>query len=100
MKKGQVTIFIILGIIILMVVGIGIYLAGRSSRAPLEQQISQPATFEPRAIREYGSACLEKTAEEGIYTIAAQGGYLNPRGDANLLENGDGLPVHYFTENS
>jgi len=68
-QRGQVTIFVIVAIII--VVAIGIYFVLRSSFG----QINIPASIEPA----YTSflSCVESDAYTGIDVLESQGGYIN-----------------------
>ncbi len=88
MKKGQITVFIILGILIIIVLT-ALYLGIKPKTAPKAGQ---------SAITDYVVSCLQRVAIEGVYLMSSQGGYLNPKGDANYAEEGDGLPVHYHLE--
>ncbi|RJQ22541.1 hypothetical protein C4580_00630 [Candidatus Woesearchaeota archaeon] len=95
MKRGQVTVFIILGILLLAGVGFYLYLSGREAEVPLEAGVMKPTT-DPRVFQEFVEACLAETVTQGVYTIAAQGGYSAPKGDWSLGDSGDGLPIHYY----
>lgn len=89
MKKGQITIFIILGILILIVFGVVFY-ADLKKSSPTDSSV----------VEDYVSTCLNKAAADGVYLIASQGGYLNPKGDLRYEEQGDGQPAHYYLGNS
>ena len=73
-KKGQVTIFIIIGILI--VVGVVLYfvLSGEST----EEQPQVDAEIQP--IYNYVQECLDESVNEGIFYIAERGGYYNLSG--------------------
>ncbi len=84
-KKGQVTIFIIIGIIILL--GVGIFFSIR--RETLEQQfgteIELAITEVPIEFRPVSSLienCITQTATEGVTKLGERGGFIN------LVENG------------
>ena len=66
-KRGQVTIFIIVAIVI--VGGIIAYFALRDDRG-----VSLPEDMRP--VYDYYISCLEATAEEGISLLGEQGGYI------------------------
>jgi len=92
-SRGQLTIFIILGIIILFSIGIALYLGGK---------VKMPTAAPPseEGLTDYVTTCLQQTAELATYLTASQGGYLNPRGETKYGEPGDGYPdkQHYFLE--
>lgn len=93
LKRGQITIFIILGVIILLVILFSLFLVfkPKQQHAELTGSVSQQAS----AIIQN---CLDSAAEKGVYLVALQGGYVNPFGDPKYWEGGDGLPqhVHYY----
>jgi len=69
-KRGQITIFIVVGILILFAVGLVLYVA--SIRPELRIFAERESEVE-----QYIGVCLETTAEEAITQIGATGGYLN-----------------------
>ena len=67
-KKGQVAIFIIIAIVV--VVGVGLYFVLRGG--DLGSGLSK--NMEP--VYDYYLSCLEQTADEGISLLGEQGGYI------------------------
>jgi len=86
MKRGQVTVFIIIGILIVVGVGAVIYFQGNLSGDP-------PVPPEAADFKVYMDGCLKNTLEEGLYVTGLQGGYYNepPKG-ADYL----GASVAYY----
>jgi hypothetical protein len=78
MTKGQVTVFIILGIVILGIFSAFYFLRG-------EQTIDTPGVFWQDAIRRFTETCMKNTAEEGIYFLGLQGGYFDPENDVTFF---------------
>lgn len=79
-KKGQITLFIVIGLILLLGAGIAIYLAVLREPAVIEQAelpaVQQvPAEAEP--IREYVRNCIYETAKEAIIKLGEHGGYIS-----------------------
>ncbi|MFA6889030.1 MAG: hypothetical protein WC254_06055, partial [Candidatus Woesearchaeota archaeon] len=70
-KRGQVTVFIIIGLI--LIASIGVFLFYKS---PVEQQI--PEVIDKETITQYVTSCLKDTAEQVIETVARQGGMYEP----------------------
>ncbi|MBN1644460.1 hypothetical protein JW851_00270 [Candidatus Woesearchaeota archaeon] len=91
-SKAQVTLFIILGIIILLALGLGIYFATKVIIKP-----KMPAT--ETAIQEYVQECIKQTAIIALKKIGDNGGYIsfeNKYREFNLQTEpaeGDGLPI-------
>lgn len=100
MKKAQVTIFIIIGIILLLAISVAVYFYSKTAKQPFDEtlpQVSEPQDFDPQFVVE---SCLAKSGRQAVYTSAKQGGYLNPKGDYRYNEPGDMQPIHYYTEDS
>ena len=70
MKRGQITVFIVVGIIILFAVGLLLYVA--SIRPEL-----QLFALQETEIERYIGSCLELTAEEAITLIGNTGGHID-----------------------
>lgn len=96
MKKGQITIFIILGIVLLLLVGISIYVFYRVSKERFEG--AKLVSLEPATVTDYVSNCIQITARDGIYLLSSQGGYINPLGDPKYGDQGDYQRLHYALE--
>ena len=78
-KRGQITLFIVIGLIILLGAGITIYLTVlqepktiEQAELPAVQQV--PAEAEP--IREYVRSCIYETAKEAVIKLGDHGGYI------------------------
>lgn len=86
-KRGQVTLFIVIGLIILGVVGFLILLS--SEKSP--QEI--PVVLETSAITSYVEECLYSTTEKAILENGISGGYflLPEHSTTDFFEN-----VPYF----
>ena len=68
-KRGQITVFIVVGIIILFVVGFALYIAGI-------QPSLNVFTEKDSEIQQYIGSCLENTAQQALVRIGITGGYL------------------------
>lgn len=106
-KKAQVTVFIIMGIVILFAVSIVLFIRSETSKVFVEKYFL-PEEIIP--IREYVQTCLEDVAREGINQIGFRGGYAryedlpdevkyNPKARLNIFpEAGAVLPLWYYRE--
>ena len=83
MKRAQVTLFIILGIVILAVVAFLLYLNGILTEANLKKltEKTQAVPLQAQPVKQYITSCVEETAKEGITLLGLQGGYINPPED-------------------
>lgn len=73
MRRGQLTIFIILGLAVLLAVGIVIYFTAQ--QVTLRGGVIVPREAQP--VYDYISSCVSTIAEEGITLQGLQGGFLN-----------------------
>ncbi|MBI2147850.1 hypothetical protein HYU19_05265 [Candidatus Woesearchaeota archaeon] len=71
-KRGQITIFILIGILILVAAAAYLYYQRASVGLPEVEKI--PAAFLP--VREYVEGCIRSTAEQGADIMGLQGGYI------------------------
>ncbi len=73
MRRGQLTIFIILGLVVLLAVGVVLYFTAT-------QVVFRGGTLVPREaqpVYDFVSACASSIAQDGIILQGAQGGYLS-----------------------
>ncbi len=94
-KRGQVTSFIILGVIIVALVAISIYyrdyLMESLSSIGIISGVKVPQEFQE--IDLYVEGCVDYISEDGIRLLGSQGGYISiledsiPAGPANLFSN-------------
>lgn len=83
MRRGQVALFIIIGIIIVVIAGVGYYLLARSSAGvtqPVPVRITSAADAVAR-VQAYVGDCLRSSIAPLAFKMAAQGGTLSQRGD-------------------
>ncbi len=76
-KKGQVTIFIVIGILILGVVLGMVYVSQHlvKEEVEAEEERVKEVSFTADSVRMFVEGCLEDTAEDSILAIGKQGGY-------------------------
>ena len=78
-KRGQVTVFIILGILVLAVIGLLFYFRGSIFKTELEDESAErfvSARIEP--IKEVVRECVGSKLMEGVRLVSWQGGYFDP----------------------
>jgi len=99
MKRGQVTIFILIGIVILIAAVLIIYVfIVRGIQPESERQQAVVLSAETAEVEQYMISCLERVTENAAYAIALHGGYLNALGSREWGEPGDGVnpKSHFF----
>lgn len=78
-KRGQITIFIIVGIIIVILIGFLFYIKGYNItdlKSEEQKTIVIPPQIVP--IKDFINSCIKSNGADGIYLISMQGGFLNP----------------------
>ncbi|MBI4148333.1 hypothetical protein HY490_03520 [Candidatus Woesearchaeota archaeon] len=98
MKKAQVTVFMIIGIILLLSAGVVMYLVQSREAAPLERErprvVSLPSELEP--ISQMVNTCAVDLAKQAFIQIGAGGGYLDSSGlRFNPIEPTEGEGVQF-----
>jgi len=78
MKKSQVTMLIIVGLVLFIVVSLVLYLSKSAVKKQSQQNIKkvQEATVDTQSIKEFVSKCLDKLAKDALVLLGKQGGYL------------------------
>lgn len=77
-KKSQITLFIILGLILLLIIGFLFYLTTYvvKKQTGTETTETQKIKTELQPIVNYVTQCLDQTTKEGLVLLGKQGGYL------------------------
>src|SRR3989344_1998469 len=75
-RKGQVTVFIFIGIFILVILGVFIYFRSELL-VRTTQQANLGVSEQFRPVQQYYENCLTNAAVDGINLVGSQGGYLN-----------------------
>ena len=87
-KKGQVTTFIIVGIMLLILIALAIFLRGRLTEQAFEKAAQAPPLPSDIApINNYVELCLQRSITPGVFLLGAQGGFITPERDALKTQN-------------
>ena len=97
-SKGQITVFIILGIILLAIFSLFLYFTSSMTKETVtsaSRDVVEDIPSEFIAIQSYTENCIETTAKEALIILGQQGGYLYPTtvGEYSLTDptNSDGV---------
>jgi len=101
-KRGQISVFIALGIIIL--IAVGLYFVVRNLGIP-EPEVVVPSEIVP--VKNYVESCIENTMDEAISVAGLQGGYVylpndldeSPFGHLTIVGNFK-TPMWYYSGNN
>lgn len=100
-KRGQVTIFIMLGIILMFSVALFLYF--RNISIPLSELEDVPSAYTP--VQHYVQTCVGLLSKRAVVLLGLQGGYLqlppkiasNPNSYISIIPNGEiKLPYWYY----
>lgn len=75
MKKGQVTVFIIIGVVMVIGFGLLFFIFGR---AVPEEQRPDEIIFDEASVRNYMRSCIEAVGDQGLIILGKQGGRIYP----------------------
>lgn len=85
MRKAQLTLFVIIGIVLVVAIGIMLFLQRPVERPPL------PTDFAP--VTSTIKGCLESAFADALASVAAAGGHIVPPADAITLSRGDFITI-------
>jgi hypothetical protein len=74
MKKGQLTLFIIIGLILLVSISIVVYITTEKVIKPVEEEVIVPEDVRP--VYEFVQSCANEIAVEGLGLLGLQGGFI------------------------
>ncbi len=74
MKRGQLTLFIIIGLILLVSIGIVVYITTQKVIKPVEEEVIVPEDVRP--VYEFVQGCANDIAIEGLGLLGLQGGFI------------------------
>ena len=100
-KRGQITVFMIIGIVLVFSIALFVYL--RSETSIFKPKVVVPERTDP--VQKLVQDCMAKEAKDGIYKMGLQGGYIkipneismNPWSNIQLIPNGPyKVPYWYY----
>jgi len=84
-KKSQATIFVLLGILLLIIIGVSIYVFSvLQNSVTKEEEYTENIPAEMQPIKTVVEQCLQSTAQDAFIVIGQQGGYAYP-GQAGII---------------
>ncbi|MFH1589952.1 MAG: hypothetical protein ABIB43_05280 [archaeon] len=107
MKRGQVTIFVVLGLVLIAAIAGVLYIVKNQERPRVD--VPDDLVFEYNDVKGFVEGCTYSLAKEAIIRIGEHGGYLNPqesgvmfipgfptRGSGFEFVDGTGLVIPYW----
>lgn len=87
LKRGQITLFVILGVVLVSVIALGLYFRQQIAAKEAAGEIPSLAALPPEldALRDEVKDCANQVANEAVFVTGQQGGYfLAPNDAVNL----------------
>jgi len=78
-KRGQITVFMIIGILILLIIALTLFFTRSFVKEEQDLELSQSSPIETTALRMYVESCLTKTSYDAIYYNYINGGFYRPQ---------------------
>lgn len=78
MKQAQISIFLIVGILVVLAVSLFVYFYARDQTPQITQQIIQEAPTELRPVQDYVEQCIADITQIGLQKLGEHGGYIDP----------------------
>jgi hypothetical protein len=77
MKRGQITIYIIIGMVILVIISAVFYMRTRVAEEVIEEEVIEEEVLitEAQAVNVFVESCIDDTLEDGILFVSSHGGY-------------------------
>lgn len=97
-KRGQVTVFIIIGIVVLLITGLLLFLKKESileKNIVNEELVNLP---NGEGVNYFVQSCLTKVSEQGVIKLGHQGGYYQSPLDYSIIFFDDLMPYYYADE--
>ena len=94
-KRGQVTAFVVLGLVILAALAIVLYTKQDVLRSAFSREKAKLTSVpeQAKSVQAFIDSCVDQITQEGITLLARQGGYINipndnyPKGVGNPFSN-------------
>lgn len=77
-RRAQVTIFLIIGVVLLFSTAILLYIRGRVGAAPEFKPVLEEVPMEVQPAKLFVEACVKDTTKRAIRLLGLQGGYIDP----------------------
>lgn len=90
-KKGQVTVFIIIGIVILLIAGGAYFARDYILKSEFEREQAKAAAIPEKAesVKEYIDGCVREVSDDAVRLIGEQGGYIEVPLDELVITDAD-----------
>lgn len=92
-KKAQITVFMVIGIIILVISALFLYVRSQRDVEIIELEETAALTAEARSVKNFVEECLKKVSEEALIDTGLKGGYYR---SPSLIKPYFGIMVPFY----
>ncbi len=78
MRSAQISVFIVLGLVLVLTIGIFLYISSLTVTEPLTQETKLRIT-DQASLKAYVETCIQDVAREPLILLGKQGGSINPQ---------------------
>lgn len=81
-KKAQITVFVLIGLVLLLIITLAIYYKTDIIKKITETEIFEPVMLssEAESVKKDAQGCITNILEEGLFLLGLQGGYISLEG--------------------
>ncbi len=105
-KKGQITVFIIIGLVVVILIALLFTFRGKEVTDSLSQNeknllLTEKVSSDFRPLQDFVDSCIYNTAKEGIRLVGLQGGYIDTSSllaDKNDPTSPSSNSIYYWPE--
>lgn len=88
-KRGQITIFLILGLVVIIILGFSFYITKFGEKKKSAAAAKSMESKDAEIVKSYAETCLKIVSESALFgRLGLHGGYINPGSDPEYGEEG------------
>lgn len=92
-KRGQITIFLILGLVVIIIIGFSVYITKFGEKKKSAAAAKSLESKDAEIVKAYAETCLKMASEDALFSrIGLHGGYISPGGAPEYGEGGVASP--------
>ena len=98
-KRGQITLFIMLGVVLVILFSIFFYVINYSKESTIGLEVEETFGRDIKDINLFVETCFDSKVKSGLDLLGKQGGYIKSPNNVNFIRTSETeLPLHYDEE--
>lgn len=100
MKKAQITTFVVVGLVVVILAGMVIYFATSTTKRQGQKnvRITQQSTTRTQQVSNFITSCLEKTTKDGVILVGRKGGHALDQSQKQYYDSTYEINIDYGNE--